>query len=518
MKSYTLGFVLITATCLVSLAPGSNETGYIGTVDPHANSLTLSNTINVTTEGNSKLRVKQLSKRISVNGSVIKITYRDQDGKSIAVPLASDDSAAAKDVAVTREDTTLVRNGQPVPGGGTVNMYISQTTLDGRHKRIAFFALIDGARETQGIFVADASGLHVIATGCGGMGGVVEPGPPDCGTRSPIGGRFQGFFPEDAPTITEAGDVLFSADVQGNTRRRGLFLYQASDRKIVKVVASGDRSPFGGVIRSIGAATMNNDRAVVFLTANINALDRVDEVLLFRNGHLQGIARASTAAPGGGEFISFSGVGAEYKDGSWRSLDTPDINDRNTIAFWAALREPDRFSHGIYVWRDGEVKPYLTLGQPAVSDSRFIQLDMPILNNHDEIAFTGFVKYQSGKKDCGLFAGKAGAWRAAFLCTQKFQGGTLIEYARANTPMTPLDDSGNVLFWARVRNENQTIDEYVMVSRSDRRRVLLDHHHGDAYWFTPWQSLHDAGVATSHTGFGELESLNLLDARSAIAK
>src|SRR6185295_7069561 len=86
------------------------------------------------------------------------------------------------------------------------------TTIDATG-RMAFFADVTGAARNQGIFVADAAGLHPIVMGCGGGGGSGNPGT--CGDPSPIGGTFAGFFGGTAfaPSLNASGDILFFADL-----------------------------------------------------------------------------------------------------------------------------------------------------------------------------------------------------------------------------------------------------------------------------------------------------------------
>ena len=103
-------------------------------------------------------------------------------------------------------------HGELVPGGGTLNpiAFANPATM-GTNGRIAFMANVDGSPRNQGIFVADAAGLHPIAMGCGNGGGSGVHG--NCGDPSPIGGTFAGFFGGTffAPSINASGDVLFFA-------------------------------------------------------------------------------------------------------------------------------------------------------------------------------------------------------------------------------------------------------------------------------------------------------------------
>src|SRR5882672_11612986 len=100
--------------------------------------------------------------------------------------------ARAHGIQPALDTIALAWHNQPVPGGGTLSpgAFFNPATIAGS-SRIAFYSQINGSARNQGVFTADAQGLHPIAIGCGGGGGSGNPGG-GVGDPSPIGGTFSG--------------------------------------------------------------------------------------------------------------------------------------------------------------------------------------------------------------------------------------------------------------------------------------------------------------------------------------
>src|SRR5262245_38518733 len=327
--------------------------------------------------------------------------------------------------------------GQPIPGGTLL--------VDGRgfsrdHNaagQAVFFSKIGGlSLRNQGIFVKDTAGIHPIVTGCGdyigsGIG-------TTCGDPSPIGGTFTslhagGVFP---PSINDAGDVLFLADVVGGSSPRGLFLYKKATGTIVKVAALGDPSPVGD-LSALSGGSLNNNGEVAFLGGPLGSPDRM-AVLHWRNGVIQLVVKPGDQIPGG---IVTSLVWFSWypPDGTFIPFyELPDINDPGAISFYAVL---DGTKIGLFVSRGGVHELYVQTGQATPAGGGFFNLYAPILNNAGEIAFMG--EYKLDPWLTGWFVGRPGRWRKVVSFYDRFQGGQAYGIAVSHNPQQPLDDEGN---------------------------------------------------------------------------
>ncbi|WP_349262949.1 PEP-CTERM sorting domain-containing protein [Allocoleopsis sp.] len=72
--------------------------------------------------------------------------------------------------------------------------------------------------------------------------------------------------------------------------------------------------------------------------------------------------------------------------GSFRSLLTPSINDKNTVAFFAELNSGER---GIFPWSDSVVDRVIAIGDPLFgSVVEYLGFSRAGLNNSGQIAFS----------------------------------------------------------------------------------------------------------------------------------
>jgi hypothetical protein len=315
--------------------------------------------------------------------------------------------------------------------------------------QIAFMSRVDGVSRNQGIFVADDTGLHAIAIGCGDGGGSGVHGS-GVGDPTPIGGTFAGFFggTSMAPTINDAGDVLFLCDVDGGSAIRALFLYRAATDDIVKVAAVGDPSPAGGSFEAVGPGSLNNAGQVAFIAmgrkqTEINAY-------LWQAGTTTTIVAVGDPAPGGGKFTLIGTEIVGFTDGT--EIPTgpvPALNEAGDIAFrghvQGGLADVGLFfsSGGMHDW-------YLKLGDATPDGGTFTYFWTPILNNNGEIAFEADYEPTPGNYNSGWFAGSPGRWRKVLAFHDSVCGGTVIGLAVSRNPFKPFDDRGNLLIWTKV--------------------------------------------------------------------
>ena len=251
--------------------------------------------------------------------------------------------------------TPVAWQGQPLPDGasGTLDpvAFFNSATLDNTG-RIAFVASVIGADRNQGVFTADADGLHIIMLGCGDGGGSGVPGT--CGDPTPIGGTFGGIFQGTlgTPAINDTGDVLFLADVANGESPRGLFLYQAATSEIVKVAAEGDVSPLGGTFTVLGMGTINSAGTIAFIANTDGA--QTSDIFLWQDGVVTKYAAAGDPVPGGGTFTMFGTELWGFTDGSFLAGGpVPAINEAGDIAFRGIVSGVPDTDRGIFLSHDG---------------------------------------------------------------------------------------------------------------------------------------------------------------------
>lgn len=346
------------------------------------------------------------------------------------------------------------------PGGATL----------GGGGRIAFVAEIQGNARNQGVFVADETRVTPIALGCGGAGGSGQPGT--CGDPAPTGGTFAGFFRDAwfAPTVNEAGDVLFLADVAGGSSSRGLFLYRAVTGAIETIAAVGDPSPLGPAITAVGPGSLNNNGDVACLVF-LETPPSQDEaaILLHSAGVLTTIAAAGLPGPGGQYQLVGGGLQIMPDNTYVPTGVVPDVDDQGNVAFSAYVSD----ANGIVLQRPGALPTWVVrIGHPVPGGGVFWSFNAPCLGAGGELAFTG--TYLDGPNTWrATFAGSPGAWRRVLGPGDPVGTSTVLSVERSRNPFQPLAPDGSVVLWARVQHADGTTGEmHLRVGASGEQELL----------------------------------------------
>ena len=340
--------------------------------------------------------------------------------------------------------TPVAWQNQPMPDGedGTLDpvAFFNSATIN-NSGTIAFVASVTGADRNQGVFTADADGLHVIMLGCGDGGGSGNPGT--CGDPTPIGGTFGGIFQGTlgTPAINDNGDVLFLADVADGDSPRGLFLYQAATGEIVKVAAEGDASPLGGTFTVLGMGTINSAGTVAFIANTDGA--QISDIYLWQNGDVTKYVATGDPVPGGGTFEMLGTELWGFADGS--SLaggPLPAINEAGDVAFRGIVSGVAGTDRGIFRGHDGTFDWLLRAGADAPGGGSFIDFQAPSLNASGEVAIFADVTGNSG-----WFAGAGNTWRRIVASGDVIEGGAVDGLAFSRNPMNTIADNGDVVVW-----------------------------------------------------------------------
>jgi hypothetical protein len=341
-------------------------------------------------------------------------------------------------------------DGQALPGGGTLSPMAFMNSATASNGRIAFIAEVAGSTRNQGVFWADAAGVQEIARGSGGGGGSGVPGPP-VGDPSPIGGRFTGFFQGTffAPALNANGDVLFLADVNGGSAARGLFLYQAAKRTIVKVAALGDPSPAGGTLAEIGPGTINDAGTVAFLANGLHSADT--QILRWQGGLLTKIAEDGDPAPGGDNYAQLWQTSLGFVDGTTIPVLPPDINNAGNVVFGALTSVDWGF---VLQTPAGAAQWYVRQGDVTPIGGVYLDFWGAILNDVDQIAFLCDVDYGGGSNGGGWMVGKPGAWRKALAFQDEIESEPVSVLGVSTSPQSPLADNGDLVAWCYAARES----------------------------------------------------------------
>lgn len=410
----------------------------------------------------------------------------------------------------------LAWNGQSVPGGGVLKVSDGDGVMLNRVGVIAFVARVEGSERNQGLFTADAGGLHPLVFGCGGGGGSGNPGS-GCGDSSPIGGTFSGLFRGSAfiPSLNDNGDVLFLADVADGTSYRGLFLHLGSERQQIKIAAIGDPSPLGGTFAWVGPGVVNNRRQVVFLASRPG--ESKSDVFVWESGDVRKHIAAGDPAPGGGVFWAIGTAAFGFVDDTLVPIGPmPDINNVGQISFRGAVSGGISLA-GYFVSTEGLHEWYVHYGDPTPVGGTFDGFfDAAVLNDSGEIAFSCDVRLSGQWFDGGWFVGRPGALRKALVFSDPLDGGRCNVLAASANPAQPLDDDGTLLLWCNLILPSGDEEERLVIVQPGAPATTViragDARPGGGPFgdFSPWPTLL-ADNATVSGGYGHFVAFLSLD-------
>lgn len=398
--------------------------------------------------------------------------------------------------------------GQPLPDGAAGSLdpvaFFNSATINDAGT-IAFVASVAGTDRNQGVFTADADGIHIVMLGCGDGGGSGVPGT--CGDPTPIGGTFGGIFQGTlgTPAINDAGDVLFLADVADGESPRGLFLYEAASGAIVKIAAEGDPSPLGGTLTTLGMGSINGAGTVAFIANTDGA--QTSDIFLWQDGVVTTYVATGDPVPGGG---TFSMLGTElwgFADGSFLAGGpVPAINEAGQIAFRGIVSGVAGTDRGLFVSTGGVHEWLVRAGDEAPGGGDFVDFQAPSLNANGEVAF--FADTNTGS---AWYAGDGANWRRVVAFGDIVEGAAVDGLAFSRNPMNTIADNGDVVVWV-----SRLIDGddrgTTMVVHPDSSATLLavqgeDTGFGGTWGgsMDAWPSINDAGqvrMGSATPGFG----------------
>src|SRR6185437_1144971 len=208
--------------------------------------------------------------------------------------------------------TKVAAFGDALPGGGTLSEFAEHPTPAlNAAGHVAFAAQTAGGRGTEGVFLAGADGLRVIA-----QAGDDAPGVP--------AGVLVAF---NVPALNDNDELAFVATVRRGREMMDV-LYFWNGRRLQRIVAEGERlQRIGGTMDKIGEPALNNSGVIVFPAALLKG-PVLGGIFVAGTRTLNLLAGAGDRTPSGAMILRFSERMA--------------INDEDHIAF------------GAYVGGDGQ--------------------------------------------------------------------------------------------------------------------------------------------------------------------
>ncbi|MFQ5881851.1 MAG: choice-of-anchor tandem repeat NxxGxxAF-containing protein [Candidatus Methylomirabilales bacterium] len=261
----------------------------------------------------------------------------------------------------------VVAAGEDAPQGGTFTQF-DPAAVHG-HGAILFDALIKKKEgQFHGVYLARGSSLsRVVATG----------------DSSPLGGTF---IELSFMALNGRGHVAFLGSATGGVARA---IYYTEGAGLKKVVAVGEPSPGGGVLREFADVAFNDAGAVAFL-GRVGQSKVPRALFLASAGGLVKVLGVGEPTPVGGRFAAFINLS---------------LNNRGEMAFEGKIHG-GRSPSGIFVGSQSGVRKVVAVGDPSPVGGTFRDLALPVVNEHGDVVF--WASLEGAKVPAGLFLASAG--------------------------------------------------------------------------------------------------------------
>lgn len=277
--------------------------------------------------------------------------------------LASGDRGVFRYSGATQE--AVVLTGDAAPGGGSFDPGTGDIVVHSMnvHGEIGFRSSLSGGAGALGVFVTDGSeptGFRAIAL----------EGQPAAG-----GGTWTAF---GWPSLGDAGDVVFGAEIAAGAAASGLFLDTAGGLTTLALQGGGAPGTGGATFDSFHYPVVNGAGEVVFL-AGVSGATSDGGLFLVDSGGLSALLVANQVLPGtGGRTIAQFGP------------TLPTLNENGSSAFSAVLSgEPE--SSGLFLsdGTTGAIGLVALSGEPApgAGDATFTGFEYTGLDDDDIVSF-----------------------------------------------------------------------------------------------------------------------------------
>jgi hypothetical protein len=220
------------------------------------------------------------------------------------------------------------------------------------------------------------------------------------------------FFWASVPNVFHNGQIVFTAGLApaNGSNQSGVWAWQNNG---LKLVARSDAVPAGASpslpMRSIGQAGAAGTQ-IAFFEGDVNANAEV-RIWAGEVGGLRLVAEEDTGAPGTGAGVQFARFTSSFQLGTFR----PVVNSVGDVAFRSTLAGPGVNSTndiGTWFWRNGQTTLVARKGDTAPDlspDSKFTSLQLPVINDRGEIAFSATANSPTTGFTHGIWAGPVDA-------------------------------------------------------------------------------------------------------------
>lgn len=212
---------------------------------------------------------------------------------------------------------TVIRSGDPAPAGGIfLTARASGTRFCNDEGQIAFEGIVDDAPhgEFYAVYVTSADGVTEVA-----------------GKGDPVTGTAVSLLEPTAPSINDAGDVVFGSSVTGvdsGAVRQGIFFASAANLSIVALEGEPAPGIEGGFYDALRIrAELNEGREVAFQSDISGVTPPLSAIFVWSRDHVRVAARSTDEDP--------------YTTERYEILVDFSLNDHGDVAFGARLEQFD---------------------------------------------------------------------------------------------------------------------------------------------------------------------------------
>lgn len=272
---------------------------------------------------------------------------------------------------------TVALSSTAAPVGGNY-IAMGDPVLNGAG-RVAFVALLTSGSSPEAIFTGAPGSLQTAAL---------------AGTAAPAGGNYSSFSSFVGPVINGSGQVAFAATLTGGSSTQGIFV--GAPGAVQAAALTNTAAPAGGNYSGFVTSVLNGAGQVAF-QASLTGGSSTRGIFAGAPGAVQATALQGTAAPAGGNYVSFF---------------NPVLNGAGQVAFRADLTGGSS-SRGLFAGAPGAIQTVALLGAAAPRGGNYSSLSDAAINGLGQVVFLSDLDANVNAR--GLFAGMPGNLSAIVL-------------------------------------------------------------------------------------------------------
>jgi hypothetical protein len=293
--------------------------------------------------------------------------------------------------------------------------------------------------------------VAAVATAAPSLDRIAATGQP-----APAGGTFEHFSVESLPVVAPVntrGQVAFFASVLRGRASEGFFVGAGS--RIVKVALEGDHAPGGGTFSGFGKHPIPalNDAGEVAFAAAVAGGKTVEGIFLARRRGVSVVVVAGGPATG-------------IPAGTFAGVDSPALNDRGAVAFFASVRRGRETLEALYVAAGGKLRKIAAQGDAAPAGGAFAGFGPPTINAGGSVAFAAVVEGKAVPGGIFIVEGEHTRMLAG-AGDETPAGGIFLKFSER----VALNDAGTVAFTALLKNG--PVEQAIFAADGGRVRTVV---------------------------------------------